>query len=462
MARIYHLSNKPPPPPPPPENSSAPSRELLSNKTLSNNVQNSKQWRLEQQHSQVDVLAAKTKTAAAGKQQLGTYAETPQLPSAKGELPIGPVTSKRSAAILHPTSSGCGDTLSAQAHASIGHVHDHPDGNGVTLLSGPPLTPNLAALEHLCRAREQLAPPDGPRQSGPIDRGTSSLRPPLRSNPLGDQLQSRIDSPSFDSTHSCPQTSGQTGVLSLQKRNTSATPSQRIGVSYSRLEPDDLEGLLGTRRMLEILEGWEQDLTMHPLAPHHLIPAHQQRLLMPNGQYMHPDIDMQMRPATALQHQAQQTHPPHLQAPVPTRPATGHLVLQMPAAPPIPPHPDNQIHQQQQMVPHHQAHSYYANPPNQPQPEYQQQAQYPPPQGRLQYQGQLQYTGPQYHRPYQRNQENSWHRCYNPMASMMQMGTFFMRVESTMSRMQRLRHRGRSYRGNYGNNQPPPPPGNFQ
>ncbi|PLW44649.1 hypothetical protein PCANC_12338 [Puccinia coronata f. sp. avenae] len=247
---------------------------------------------------------------------------------------------------------------------------------------------------------------------------------------------------------------------------------------------DALEGLLGTRRMLEISEGWiareelalldqadsparlahrqEQDLTMHPLAPHHLIPAHQQRLLMPNDQYMHPDIDTQMRPATALQHQAQQTHPPHLQAPVPTRPATGHPVLQMPAAPPIPPRPDNQIHQQKQMVPHYQAHSYYANPPNQPQPEYQQQAQYPPPQGRLQYQGQLQYTGPQYHRPYQRNQENSWHRRYDPMASMMQMGTFFMRAEHTMSRMQRLRHRGRSYRGNYGNNQPPPPPGNFQ
>ncbi|PLW44672.1 hypothetical protein PCANC_12339 [Puccinia coronata f. sp. avenae] len=215
MARIYHLSNKPPPPP---ENSGTPSRELPSNNALSNNVQNSSEppssnlenssaqskWRLEQQHSQLDVLAAKAETAAAGEQQLGTYAETPQLPSAEGELPIGPVTSKRSAAILHPTSSGCGDTLSAQAHASIGHVHDHPGGNGVTPLSGPPLTSNLAALESLRRAREQLAPPDGPRRSGPIDGGTSSLRPPLRSNPLGDQLQSRIDSPSFDSTHSCP------------------------------------------------------------------------------------------------------------------------------------------------------------------------------------------------------------------------------------------------------------------
>ncbi|PLW45876.1 hypothetical protein PCASD_08620 [Puccinia coronata f. sp. avenae] len=191
-------------------------------------------------------------------------------------------------------------------------------------------------------------------------------------------------------------------------------------------------------------------------------------LLIP-FQLMPPDRNTLIRPATAQQLLAQPMHPHPLLAPMPMRPATGLQATQLAAAPPIPPHTNNQIPPQHSIVqqPHHQVHQYYgqeyyANPPPQHQLEYPQQAPYPLPQGEPQYQDQLHHTGPQYHRPYQRNRENSWRRRYDPMASMIQMGTFFMKAERTMSRMQRLRYRGRSYRGNYGNNQPPPPPGNFQ
>ncbi|PLW32637.1 hypothetical protein PCANC_15095 [Puccinia coronata f. sp. avenae] len=182
-----------------------------------------------------------------------------------------------------------------------------------------------------------------------------------------------------------------------------------------------------------------------------------------------PDVDTRMRPASTNQIPAQQAHVPPLLAPVPTRPPTGHQVMPMVVKQISPQRQDYQAPLQHVMTPpvHQPAHpyygqEYYANHLHQHQLNYPPQEQFPPPHGGHQYTEQPHLTGPQYHRPYQRNRENSWRRRYDPMASMMQMGTFFMRAERTMSRMQRLRYRGRSYRGNLGNNQPPPPPGNYQ
>ncbi|PLW23872.1 hypothetical protein PCANC_28063 [Puccinia coronata f. sp. avenae] len=165
-----------------------------------------------------------------------------------------------------------------------------------------------------------------------------------------------------------------------------------------------------------------------------------------------PDVDTRMRPASTNQQPAQQAHIPPLLVPVPTRPPTGNQVMPMVVKQILPQRQDYQAPPQHVMAPpvHQPVQPYYGQEYNANQLH------------QHQYTEQPHLTGPQYHRPYQRNQENSWRRRYDPMSSMMQMGMFFMREERTMSRMQRLRYRGRSYRGNLGNNQPPPPPGNYQ
>ncbi|PLW26210.1 hypothetical protein PCANC_28232 [Puccinia coronata f. sp. avenae] len=202
------------------------------------------------------------------------------------------------------------------------------------------------------------------------------------------------------------------------------------------------------------------DLHMRsPCNHYHQNLAPQPRLPQQSDQLPFHDRDTPMRPATVQQLVAQQAHPCPLLAPEPMRPATGLQVTHPPTAPQIPQHlkqPQLPIAQQ----PHQQMHQYYANPPHPHQLRYQQQVPYPHPQGVQPYYEQPQLNSSQYHRPYQRNRKNTWRCRYNPMANMMQMGTFFMRAERTLSRMQRLLSRGCSYRGNHWNIQPPPPAGN--
>ncbi|PLW34282.1 hypothetical protein PCANC_17692 [Puccinia coronata f. sp. avenae] len=280
-------------------------------------------------------------------------------------------------------------------------------------------------------------------------------------------------------------------LLFVNAKEQNDCPMMQLALNQAISSQDALESFLGTQRMLEISEGWiaredlallDQDsqalttprqepaLDTRPYtSPYPQNPALHQRLLPQNKQLTLPDVDTRMRPASTNQIPAQQAHVPPLLAPVPTRPPTGHQVMPMVVEQILPQRQDYQAPLQHVMTPpvHQPAHpyygqEYYANHLHQHQLNYPPQEQFPPPHGGHQYTKQPHLTGPQYHRPYQRNQENSWRRRYNPMASMMQMGTFFMRAERTMSRMQRLRYRGRSYRGNLGNNQPPPPPGNYQ
>ncbi|PLW43375.1 hypothetical protein PCANC_13224 [Puccinia coronata f. sp. avenae] len=260
-------------------------------------------------------------------------------------------------------------------------------------------------------------------------------------------------------------------LLFVNAKEQDNQPMMRLALTQAISSQDALERLLGTQRMLEISEGWiareelvlldqdSQALTTHhqetaPLTcpttnQYHQSQALQQRLPLQNNPLMHPDGNTQMRPASVQQHQAQPAQLPPLLVPVPTRPPTGLHTRQI--APPAP----------YQTHPYY-GQTYYANQPRQHQLEYQPHEQYLPPRGGHQYNEPQQHSGPQYHRPYQRNRENTWRRRYDPMANMMQMGTFFMRAERTLSRMQQLRYRGCSYRGNLGNNQAPPPPGNFQ
>ncbi|PLW29399.1 hypothetical protein PCANC_24332 [Puccinia coronata f. sp. avenae] len=242
----------------------------------------------------------------------------------------------------------------------------------------------------------------------------------------------------------------------------------RLALNKAILSQDALKSLLGTQSMLDIAEGWiarealallDQEmlaptqkaparLTNHQEATHnslalttnqlerevHMFLPHnrfhqnqvpQERLLLLSNQVclpqayaaidqrtyllipfqlMPPNRNTLIRPATAQQLLAQPMHPHPLLAPMPTRPATGLQATQLAAAPPIPPHTNNQIPPQHSIVqqPHHQVHQYYgqeyyANPPPQHQLEYPQQAPYPLPQGEPQYQDQLHHTGPQYH-----------------------------------------------------------------
>ncbi|PLW19253.1 hypothetical protein PCANC_20042 [Puccinia coronata f. sp. avenae] len=225
-------------------------------------------------------------------------------------------------------------------------------------------------------------------------------------------------------------------LLFVNAKEQDNQPMMRLALTQAISSQDALERLLGTQRMLEISEGW--------IAREELVLLDQQ-------------------------HQAQPAQLPPLLVPVPTRPPTGLHTVAATAEHYMPPHQDNTTHPRRQIAPPapYQTHpyygqAYYANQPRQHQLEYQPHEQYLPPRGGHQYNEPQQHSGPQYHRPYQRNRENTWRRRYDPMANMMQMGTFFMRAERTLSRMQRLRYRGRSYRGNLGNNQAPPPPGNFQ
>ncbi|PLW32170.1 hypothetical protein PCANC_19929 [Puccinia coronata f. sp. avenae] len=280
-------------------------------------------------------------------------------------------------------------------------------------------------------------------------------------------------------------------LLYVNAKEQNDCPMMRLALNQAISSQDALESLLGTQRMLEISKGWiaredlalldqdSQALTTHcqePVlntrphtSPYLQNPALHQRLPLRNKQLTLPDVNTQMRLASTNQQPAQPVHTPPLLMPVPTQPPTGHHVVPMVVEHIMPQRQDNQAPPQHVMAPpvHQTAHQYYgqeyyANQLPQHPPNYPPQAQLLPPQGGHQFTEQPHLTGPQYQRPYQRNRENSWHRRHDPMASMMQMGTFFMRAERTMSRMQRLRYRGRSYRGNHGNNQAPPPPGNYQ
>ncbi|PLW17120.1 hypothetical protein PCANC_14634 [Puccinia coronata f. sp. avenae] len=415
-------------------------------------------------------------------QQLGVLQETPWLPPTKGELPRGSITSERPT----PAHQSGPESPSAQ--------------------NGSLYNPSPAALERLCRAREQFTPVDGFQRAGSADGRTSSLRPPPRSNSFGSQLQGSVNSSGLDQIHPRPLTSGETGLPGHSTRVT-ATPSQRNGVNHSRSEPagsprDDgssttaqpsgnnigrfprpmaafreckragqpTDDAIGTYPS-DLVSGCPGKTTWDPAHARDIGRLDRKRGVsplrprLPGAYYASPgngpidvpydqsippepsppteitpakqsDGDTQMRPALVQQHQAQPAQLPPLLRQI---------------APPAP----------YQTHPYY-GQTYYANQPRQHQLEYQPHEQYLPPRGGHQYNKPQQHSGPQYHRPYQRNRENTWRRRYDPMANMMQMGTFFMRAERTLSRMQRLRYRGRSYRGNLGNNQAPPPPGNFQ
>ncbi|PLW24088.1 hypothetical protein PCASD_14265 [Puccinia coronata f. sp. avenae] len=443
--------------------------------------------------SQLVTPANKATSVTTSGQQLGVLQETPWLPPTEGELPRGSITSER------PT----------PAHQS---GPESPSARNGSLYN-----PSPSALERLRRAREQFTPVDGFRRAGSADGRTSSLQPPPRmerqdflvtrqelqppppretasTTPVQNQLVLRemTDAPlPPDPAETILDVFHGQWLLFVNAKEQDNQPMMRLALTQEIFSQDALERLLGTQRMLEISEGWiareelvlldqdSQALTTHhqetaPLTcpttnQYHQSQALQQGLPLQNNQLMHPDGNTQMRPALVQQHQAQPAQLPPLLVLVPTRPPTGLHTVAATAEHYMPPHQDNTTHPRRQIAPPapYQTHpyygqTYYANQPRQHQLEYQPHEQYLPPRGGHQYNKPQQHSGPQYHRPYQRNRENTWRRRYDPMANMMQMGTFFMRAERTLSRMQRLRYRGRSYRGNLGNNQAPPPPGNFQ